>query len=156
MRILAAAAILIATTSLAQAETFDTSGTITGQSGATVTALSEGHMIMFAPSTHDAFDMAVAGHPFSDMSGNCNGTIEINGPSARGSGHCVYENTAGESMVVNWVARQFDDAGGFHGDWFVVGGTGGMAQATGGGSFVSTTDQSNGAQSITLSGALTL
>lgn len=151
-----AAALFAATTSVAHAETYDSTGTITGQSSATITALNEGHMIMFAPSTHDVFDMAVEGHPFANMTGNCNGTVEINGPSARGAGHCIYENATGESMVVNWTARQFDADGGFHGDWVVVGGTGEMADASGGGSFVSVTDQTNGSQTVTLSGALTL
>jgi len=149
-------AVLAALPSIATAETFESSGTITGQSGAVVTALGESRMIMFAPSTHDVFEMDAEGHPFADMTGNCNGTIEINGPAARGSGHCIYENAAGESLVVNWIARQFDAEGAFHGDWFVVGGTGGMAMASGGGSFVSLTDQTTGAQSVTLSGALTL
>jgi len=153
---LIAISLLVATTSLAHAETYDSTGTITGQAGSTMTALSDGHVIMFAPSTHDAFDMAVEGHPFADMTGNCNGTMEINGPSARGSGHCIYENAAGENMVVNWIARQLDAEGGFHGDWIVVGGTGEMSGASGGGSFVSVTDQSNGSQTVTLSGALSL
>ena len=151
-----AAMLLAASPTLGLAETFDSSGTITGQSSAVITALSDGHMIMFAPSTHDAFDMDADGHPFAEMTGDCNGTLEINGPVARGSGHCIYENAAGENLVVNWIGRQFDAEGAFHGDWFVVGGTGGMAAASGGGGFVSMTDQSTGAQTVTLSGALTL
>lgn len=151
-----ATALLVATASLAHAETYDSAGTVTGQAASTITALSDGHMIMFTPSTHNAFDMAVDGHPFADMSGDCNGTMEINGPSARGSGHCIYENAAGENMVVNWIARQLGADGGFHGDWIVVGGTGRMAGASGGGSFVSVTDQSTGSQTVTLSGALSL
>lgn len=151
-----AAVLLLATTSVAHAETYDSSGTITGQASTTITALSEGHMIMFAPSTHDAFDMAVAGHPFADMTGDCNGTMEVNGPSVRGAGHCIYANAAGENMVVNWIARQLDADGGFHGDWVVIGGTGALSGASGGGSFVSVTDQSNGSQTVTLSGALSL
>lgn len=151
-----ASALLMATASLAHAETYNSTGTITGQAASKITPLSEGHMVMFSPSTHDAFDMAVEGHPFADMSGNCNGTMEINGPSARGSGLCVYENAAGENMVVKWIARQFDADGSFHGDWIVVGGTGEMAEASGGGSFVSVTDQSNGSQTVTMSGALSL
>ena len=156
MRTFVTAIFLTASPALALAETFDSSGKITGQSSAVITPLSESHMIMFAPSTHDVFEMDADGHPFSDMSGNCNGTVEIIGPSARGSGHCIYENAAGENLVVNWIAQRFDADGTFHGDWFVVGGTGDMTAASGGGSFTSLTDRSTGSQSITLSGALTL
>lgn len=156
MKTLFTAVLLTASATAAVAETYDSSGKITGQSSAVVTALSESHMIMFAPSTHDVFEMEADGHPFSNMTGNCNGTIEIKGPSARGSGHCIYENAEGENLVVSWIAQQFDAAGVFHGDWFVVGGTGDLVSATGGGSFSSVTDQSTGSQSVTLSGALTL
>lgn len=156
MRTFLTGMLLAVSPTFAVAETYDSSGKITGQSSAVVTALDEGHMIMFSPSTHDVFEMETEGHPFVEMTGNCNGTIEINGPAARGTGHCVYENASGESLVVNWIARQFDAEGAFHGDWIVVGGTGGMAAASGGGSFISLTDQSTGSQSVTLSGALTL
>ncbi|MEO9821019.1 MAG: hypothetical protein ABJ370_07340 [Paracoccaceae bacterium] len=156
MKTFLTAALLAVSPALVLAETYDSSGTVSGQSSAVVTALDDGRVIMFAPSTQDAFKMDTDGHPFADMTGNCNGTIEINGPAARGTGHCVYENAAGENLVVNWIARQFDAKGAFHGDWIVVGGTGGMASASGGGSFVSRTDQSTGSQNITLSGALTL
>ena len=142
--------------SVGVAETFDSSGTITGQSAAVITALSDSHMIMSAPGTHDVFEMQVEGHPFADMTGDCNGTMEINGPAARGTGHCVYANAAGENLVVSWIAQQLDADGRFHGDWFVVGGSGGMAEATGGGSFSSVTDEATGTQTVTLSGALTL
>lgn len=156
MKLLTTTALIVATAGFVQAETYDSSGVVTGQSASTMMPLNDGHMILFSPSSHDNFDMVADGHPFEDMAGNCNGSVEILGPIARGGGHCVYTNSADETLVVSWVAQNFDAEGVFYGEWTIVGGSGGMSGAAGGGNFASLTDRSSGAQELTLTGAMTL
>lgn len=156
MRTIFAAIAFAASSTAALAEnTYASDGVITAQSSAVVTLLSEGHMLMSLPSTHNAFAMSVAGHPFSEMTGTCNGTAEVIGAAVNGGGHCLYENTSGEMLVVRWTAKHIDGNGAFHGDWVVTGGTGSLSGATGGGGFVSLTDDT-GAQEVNMTGALSL
>lgn len=156
MKRLTITALLVATAGIVQAETYDSSGVVTGQSASTMMPLSDGHMVLFLPSSHDNFDMVAEAHPFEDMAGNCNGSVEVLGLMARGSGHCVYTNSADETLVVSWIAQNLDADGAFHGKWTIVDGSGAMSSATGGGNFASLTDSSSGIQTTTLTGAMTL
>ncbi len=156
MKLITITALFVATAGIVQAEIYDTSGVVTGQAASTMMPLVDGHTILFLPSSHDNFDMVAEGHPFEDLAGNCNGSVEVLGPIARGSGHCVYTNSADETLVVSWIAQNLDADGVFHGKWTIVDGSGAMSSATGGGNFASLTDSSTGAQTTTLTGAMTL
>lgn len=155
MRPIIAACLLAASTGAAMAgQTYDSTGTVTGKSTAEITPLGENHMVMLAPSTHDSFKMAADGHPFSDMSGACNGGVEFLNGAALGQGICVYQNAAGETMAVRWSGENISPDGTFHGQWIVIGGTGNLAGSVGGGDFSSVTDRGTGAQEIALTGAI--
>ena len=136
--------------------TYDSSGTVQGQAASEITVLGEGHMVMLLPTAHNNFEMADPNHPFADMSGTCTGAVEVIAAAVSGTGMCVYENAAGETMAIRWIGENFDADGGFHGQWLIAGGTGSLSGSTGGGDFISFTDESNGAQEVTLTGAMTL
>lgn len=157
MKIALAGLALAASAVAAQAGgTYDSSGTVQGQAASEITVLGEGHMVMLLPTAHNSFDMADPDHPFGDMSGACTGAVEVMGAAVSGTGMCIYENAAGETMAVRWIGENFDADGGFHGQWLIAGGTGSLSGSTGGGDFISMTDQSTGSQEVTLTGAMTL
>jgi len=135
-------------------QTYDSTGKIIGKSAAEITPLGENHMVMLAPSKHESFDMVADGHPFSDMTGDCNGGVEFLNGAALGHGICVYKNGAGETMAVRWSGENITPDGTFHGQWLVVGGTGKLAGSVGGGDFSSVTDRGTGVQEISLTGAI--
>ena len=144
----------VSATGVSAGQTYDSTGTIAGQSAAEITPLSDGHMIMLLPSAHKSFDMAADGHPFEDMTGTCDGAVEVLNGAALGQGLCVYENGAGETMAVRWTGENVEADGTFHGQWIIVGATGGLAGSTGGGDFTSLTDRNTGAQTVSLTGAM--
>ena len=136
-------------------QTFDSTGTIKGTSSAEITAIAENHMVMLAPSKHAQFDMVADGHPFADMSGECNGGVEFLNGAALGQGVCVYENSNGEALAIRWSGENITPDGTFHGNWLIIGGTGKLTGLTGGGGFSSITNRDTGVQDITLTGAMT-
>lgn len=148
---------LCASASLAQAGgMYDATGTITSQSSAVFHPISEGHMAIELLSQQTAFDMAMDGHPFEGMSGNCTGTTEVMGASATGGGMCFYESEGGGTAINRWTVTGVGQDGAFHGRWVMVAGTGDLSGITGGGTYVSVTNRETGAQSITLTGAVSM
>jgi len=155
MNYLFVACFFVASTTAASAgQTYDSTGTIKGTSTAEITLLGDNHMVMLAPSKHEKFNMAADGHPFSGMTGSCNGGVEFLNGAALGQGLCVYQNGAGETMAVRWSGENISPDGTFHGQWIVVGGTGKLAGSVGGGDFSSVTDRNTGVQEIALTGAI--
>lgn len=135
--------------------TFDSTGTLTGQSSSTVHALHEGHLAIELRSTQTDFQMENPDHPFSGMSGSCTGSAEVRGASATGGGMCVY-NAADGSMAANrWTVTGIGADGAFEGRWVMVAGNGAMEGITGGGTYRSLTNPETGAQKVTLTGAIT-
>ncbi len=150
-----AAALCMSVASAAQAGgTFDSTGTVTGQSTSTIHALHEGHLVLELRSTHDEFQMAAADHPFSGMSGSCTGAAEIRGASATGGGMCVYTGADGSMAANRWTVTGLGADGAFEGRWVMVSGNGTMEGLTGGGTYRSLTNPETGAQKITLTGAV--
>ena len=148
--------VFLASTGAAYAqETYDATGTITAQSGAKMHLISEGHMVIELPSAQNSFEMAAPNHPFEGLTGKCTGSAELNGASATGGGICVYNNAAGDMAFTRWEVSSLGADGSFKGTWVMLGGTGEMAGVTGGGNYNSLTNRETGAQSITLTGAIT-
>ena len=136
--------------------TFDSTGTITGQSTTKLYPVGEGQMVMEVTVSHDVFDMATEGHPFSGMSGTCTGGAQIRGPALTGSGVCQYSNESGDMAFLKWDMDSLSPEGATMGGWTMIGGTGTHAGISGGGRFVSATNRETGAVSLTLDGAVSL
>lgn len=155
MKIILAGLALVATTLGAQAgETYDSSGSVAGQSSARLFQLAENHLVMLLPSAHTGFEMEAEGHPFTGLNGSCDGALEALNGTVLGQGICVYESAAGETLAVRWSGKNMTADGALHGRWLVIGGTGGMAGMSGGGNFISITDRATGASELTLTGAV--
>lgn len=155
MRNLFTAAMLAASASAAFAGgTYDSTGTATGQSSAQIIPLAENHLVMMLPSTQTGFEMEAEGHPFAGMSGSCNGALEILNGAALGQGLCVYEDGAGDTIAVRWTGENMTAEGALHGQWTIIGGTGGLTGMTGGGDFINVTDRETGEAALTLTGAV--
>ena len=135
---------------------FDSTGTITGQSSSKVNPIHEGHLAILLSGTQDKFTMKDPDHPFANLAGTCMGAIEVRGPAATGGGICAYQNEAGDAAFVRFTTDSLSADGAFQGDWTMIGGTGGMSGITGGGRYASKTDPSNGKTEATLTGAVSL
>lgn len=147
--------LVISSTAVSAGQTYDCSGTATGQSSAMIVPLAENHLVMLLPSKQTGFYMAVDGHPFEGLSGNCNGALEVINGAAIGQGLCVYENAVGDSMAVRWTGETITAEGALQGNWLIIGATGGLAGMTGGGDFTNLTNPETGAESISFTGAVT-
>ncbi len=156
MKQVLAAAFCMALASTAQAGgTYNSTGTVVGQSTSNIHALQDGHLVLELRSTHDAFQMEAADHPFSGMSGSCTGAAEIRGASATGGGMCVYTGADGSMAANRWTVTGLGADGAFEGRWVMVAGNGKMEGLSGGGTYRSLTNPETGAQQITLTGAIT-
>ena len=152
IRSLTLAAVLAATPVLA--DTYDGSGTGTGQSVTEIIEVAPGHMVMNARTDYAKFDFG-DGNPMSAMAGPCFGSFEVNMGVTTGGGKCVLSG-GGDTAVLQWTAEAVDEKGGLHGAWSVRGGTGKWAEASGGGTFISVTDPATGMATNTIEGALRL
>lgn len=135
---------------------FDSTGTIAGQSSSKVSQIHDGHLAILLNGTQDTFTMEDPDHPFSNLSGLCMGAIEVRGPAATGGGICSYQNEAGDTAFVRFTADSLSADGAFQGDWTMIGGTGSLTGITGGGRYASKTDPSNGKTMASLTGAVSL
>ena len=136
--------------------TFDSAGVGKGMSQNEITPIAENHMVMQSLTVWETMEMSDAGHPFQGMSGSCFGAVEIKVPNATGAGNCVFSDGDGDKSINRWTATGLNAEGALVGSWSVVGGTGKFAGSSGGGTFVSLTDQSTGKFENTITGALSM
>ena len=133
----------------------DGAGVWTGTVSADVHQISEGHMIIHTNNAYEAATMSDPNNPMAGMSGPCFGSVEVKGTSASGTGNCVFR-AGRNAMTVQWTATGFAASGALIGHWSITGGAGDLANATGGGTFYSLTDQAAGTFENTLKGAMSL
>ncbi|QGY00074.1 hypothetical protein EI983_18110 [Roseovarius faecimaris] len=149
-------AILISISTKAYAEAYESDGVATGQSNSEITEFSADHTIMNTRTVYSKFDMADATNPMSKLTGPCFGVMEMRGGAVEGNGVCVFDGLEGDRVLLGWTARRLDPQGQVHGYWTVNSGTGLWLQASGGGTFTSKVNRSNGAAKNTIKGAITL
>ena len=133
--------------------TLDMSSVASGQTNNTVYPINEGHMIIFTDTEYTSNDQDDAGTLLTGMTGKCNGTLDLEPPTASGQGHCVFKLATGDMTFTKWVATGMNAEGAITGEWSTVGGTGVFEGATGGGSFVSATDRVTGKTQNTITGS---
>jgi hypothetical protein len=137
-------------------ELFNVSGVGKGTSQSSVAMVGEGHMLMNSINSYKNFESVDPKSPFSGMTGQCWGAIEIKIPSASGRGHCEFTDKSGDKSYNTWVATGLAKDGALTGTWTLIGGTGKYKNATGGGQFHSRTDREAGTFENEVEGALIL
>lgn len=150
----AAVIVLAATQSFAGALTAD--GVATGQAASEMIEFGADHRIMHSRVNYTKIEMDLATHPMNALKGPCFGILEMRGGAVQGNGVCVFKGLEGDSVLLGWVARRINPKGEVIGYWTVNNGTGQWLQASGGGTFVSNVNPSNGTAVNTLKGAITL
>ncbi|MGJ5621336.1 hypothetical protein [Sulfitobacter sp. MF3-043] len=136
--------------------TLDMSSVASGQTSNTYFPIDDGHMIVFTSTEYTSNNQDDAGTLLSGMKGECSGTLELQPPAASGQGHCVFRTAMGAIIYTKWVATGMTAEGAITGEWTTVGGTDVFAGATGGGTFVSLTDQATGKTENAISGSTEL
>lgn len=143
-------------TTQASAASFNADGKATGTSKTQVIEIAADHMILDSRTEYASFEMVDTTNPMSQLKGECFGVIEVRGGAAEGGGVCVLDGLAGDQVLLGWTARRLDPRGSIHGYWTVNSGKGTWQQASGGGTFSSRTNPSNGTSENTIKGAITL
>ena len=151
---LAAIAMLAAVQAKAQAFTSD--GIATGQSQSEIIEVGADHVFINARTEYAKFEMEDDTHPMNLLTGPCFGVMEVRGGAVEGNGVCVLNGLEGDQLMLGWTARRRDPQGQIHGYWTINSGTGLWLQASGGGTFTSNVNPSNGAATNTIKGAVTL
>ena len=152
----ALAALAVAAATGANAGAFVTDGVGTGQSTTEIIEFGADHAILNTHISYAKFEMADKTHPMNQMSGPCFGVVEMRGGAVEGNGVCVLDGLEGDRVLLGWVARRMDPKGNLIGYWTVNNGTGQWLQASGGGTFKSSVNRTNGAATNTIRGAVTL
>lgn len=153
---IALAAIAIAAAAQVHAQAFTSDGVATGQSTTEVTEFGADHLIMNSRTNYSKFEMQDPTHPMNQLKGPCFGVMEVRGGAVEGEGVCVFDGLDGDRVLIGWTARRIDPKGQIHGYWTVNSGTGVWLQASGGGTFASNVNQSNGLATNAIRGAITL
>lgn len=136
-------------------ETFDMNRTAKGVSEPQMQQNAQGHLVGSLHSTL-APEISVATHPFFGMTGDCTGHIVIKSSSAQGAGTCVYSNADGDTALLGYAITGLTAEGGFHGTWVSHGGTGKMADLSGGGTWFNTAAAEDGTYTQHVNGAISL
>ncbi len=154
MRLPLAAIGLIALAGAAAAESYDISGSSTGKSTNTYVPMGESHIYVDLSSK---FSLPDNGTPMAGMAGECFGYMEIAvGAGATGSGMCVWKDGDGDAWYGPWSVNGMSAERASLGTWYVSGGTGKFANATGGGTFKSLTNPETGDSKLDVLGSVTL
>ena len=158
MTVRAALAVIVtfAAAASAHAQAFTTDGVATGQAQTEIIEFGADHMVMNSRVDYAAFKMEDETHPLNLMTGPCFGTMEARGGAVEGNGVCVLDGLEGDRVMLHWVARRMDPQGRIAGYWTINAGTGLWLLASGGGTFLSQVNRTNGAATNTIKGAITL
>lgn len=139
---------------LAGGTSFDISGTTVGKSQNTYSPLNETDIFVDLSSTYTLPDN---GTPMANMDGECFGYLQIIvGVGAQGSGACIWKDDDGDAWVGPWRVNGMSPERATVGTWYVSGGTGKFANATGGGTFTSLSNPETGDSKLDVSGSITI
>lgn len=147
---------LLATTGIAAADSasFDVSGTTVGKAENEYVQLGETHLFIKSNTTYTLPDN---GTPMAGMAGDCAGTMLIAlGTGAEGSGVCTWTDADGDAWFGPWSVKGMTPDRAATGTWFVSGGTGKFATASGGGTFTTLTNPETGDSKLDVLGSVTL
>ena len=136
-------------------ETFDMDGTANGVSQPQIHQNSQGHVIARLHSTLVP-ELADSAHPYFGMTGDCAGHLIIKAASAQGAGMCVYSSPDGDTTMLQYVINGLTEEGGYHGTWLSLGGTGLLADVSGGGTWINSAVAENGTFTQHATGAIRL
>lgn len=145
---------MIVMASTAYADSYDISGSTVGTSNSKYVPMGETHIYVDLNSKYTLPDN---GTPMAGMAGECMGYMQIAvGSGAQGSGMCVWTDGEGDTWFGPWDVKGMGADRATQGTWYVSGGTGKFANATGGGTFSSVTDPQSGDSALDVSGSVTL
>lgn len=155
MKTLATLALIASTgVALAGGGSYDVSGTSIGQSDSKYTPLGETHLFIDLDSTHTLSDN---GTPIAGMEGKCSGHMQVEiGAGAQGIGVCIWADKDGDKWFGSFTVTGMNADRVTQGTWYVTGGTGKFASATGGGSFNTLTNPDSGESKLDVFGSITL
>lgn len=154
MRLLPIVFIAASTGAAAAGGAYDISGSTVGTSESNLIPVSQTQIYM---NLNSNYTLADTGTPLSGNVGNCTGFMDITvGKGASGQGVCVWADADGDQWFGPWSIHGMGADGATAGTWYVSGGTGKFAGATGGGSFSSKTDRETGASTLDVSGSVAL
>ncbi len=149
-------AIAISASTQGHAKAFNSEGVSNGQSKTEITEFGSDHLIMDTQTTYSKFEMKDPTNPMAMLNGSCFGVMEVRGGAVEGNGVCVFDGLEGDRVLLGWNARRIDPKGQIHGYWTVNSGTGIWLQASGGGTFISNVNRSNGTATNMMKGAISL
>ncbi len=129
--------------------------TLSGTTERQMTVISESHVAGLL-STQYASVEGTTGNPMNGMMGSCTGHMVIEAPAASGGGLCVFNNSAGDRMVISYEVIGLNRDGGISGSWTAHGGAGKTAGVQGGGRFVNSEIADDGTFSKLVTGAISL
>lgn len=158
MRLLSILSILsiVASTGAAMADggSYDISGTTVGKASNEYMPLGGKHL--FIKSNTD-YTLPDNGTPMAGMNGTCTGNMLVTmGAGAEGSGICTWTDADGDTWYGPWAVNGMTAERAALGTWYVSGGTGKFATATGGGTFVTLTNPDTGDSKLNVLGSVTL
>lgn len=133
---------------------YDVSGTTVGMSENTYVPMGETHLFVDLDST---YTLPVNGTPMDGMTGECLGSMQIAmGSGASGLGACIWTDADGDTWFGPWNVNGMTPERASVGTWYVSGGTGKFASASGGGTFTSLTNPETGQSKLDVFGSVTM
>ena len=146
------AMIASASTAYAGGSSYDVSGTTVGKAENTYVPMGETHLFIDVNST---YTMPDNGTPMDGMVGDCLGSLQVAmGAGATGMGTCVWTDDDGDSWFGPWNVSGMTPDRATSGTWYVSGGTGKFATASGGGTFTSLTNPETGESKLDVFGSV--
>ncbi|MCV6592617.1 MAG: hypothetical protein OIF48_06680 [Silicimonas sp.] len=138
----------------AEGMSYDVSGATVGKAENQYIPLGDSHMYI---DLNSKFTMPDNGTPVAGMTGNCMGAMQVTmGAGAQGNGMCIWTDGDGDSWFGPWNVVGMTPERATAGTWYVSGGTGKFAGASGGGTFTSLTNPENGDSKLDVLGSLTM
>ncbi|WP_424940765.1 hypothetical protein [Aliiroseovarius sp. S253] len=131
---------------------YDVSGTTVGKSENKYMPLGETHVFVDLKSM---YTLPENGSPLDGMTGECLGSMQIAlGSGASGMGVCTWSDADGDTWFGPWNVTGMTPERASVGTWYVAGGTGKFANATGGGTFTTATNPETGDSKLDVLGSV--
>lgn len=154
MRILTTIAAAFCGSAALAGGTYDVGGSTVGKSDSTYVPMGEARIFMDMNAT---YTMPENGSPTAGAEGKCFGYMDIAmGKGATGNGTCVWTDADGDAWYGPWTVVGMTPERASQGTWYVAGGTGKFAGASGGGTFSALTNPATGDSKLDVAGSMVM
>lgn len=147
--------LMIAFSTVVNAEDFDVSGVIESKNSHNIQAISDNHTILLA-SMDETLKPKDPQSPWQSATGPCGGTVEIKSGKISGDGVCVFTDSDSDKFVISWSALSMNEQGGPKGIWELTDGTGKYMNASANGEYNDIPSDDPARSTITIIGLLTM